>query len=64
MLSLKFLFIFLWKNPNVKVEPKYKIKEPSLVWCLCKAFGGKFIAGSFLKVIHDLMLFAGPVLLG
>jgi hypothetical protein len=31
--------------------------------CVCKAFGGKFIAGAFLKLIQDIILFAGPILL-
>ena len=30
---------------------------------MCRVFGGKFIAGSFLKLGHDILIFAGPVLL-
>ncbi len=30
-----------------------KTPEPSLAWCLIKIFSGKFLAGSFLKLIQD-----------
>jgi len=39
------------------------VKEPSLIWCLCKVFGGKFLAGTFLKFVSDLLCFAPPILL-
>jgi hypothetical protein len=58
--------ILYLKNPSevgkVKIITR-KLKQPSMVLCLCKTFAGKFIAGSFLKLIHDIILFSGPVLL-
>lgn len=38
-------------------------KKPSLFFCLFKVFGGKFIAGSILKFVSDIMSYAGPVIL-
>lgn len=38
-------------------------KKPSLALCLIKVFGGKFFAGAFLKLVQDLLSFAGPVIL-
>lgn len=50
-------------TPEVKVKSAKKLEEPSLVWTLVQVFGGKFIAGSFIKLVHDILLFAGPILL-
>lgn len=38
-------------------------REPSLLWCLLKVFYGRFINGAFLKLIHDLSQFVGPIIL-
>ena len=38
-------------------------KEPSLIFCLCRVFGGKFAAGTCLKLVQDLLSFTGPLLL-
>ena len=38
-------------------------KKPSLAWCLCKNFYGKYLAGSFLKLIQEILAFAPPILL-
>lgn len=38
-------------------------KKPSLFFCLFKVFGGKFIAGSILKLVSDILSYAGPVIL-
>lgn len=35
-----------------------KVKEPSLTYCLIKIFAGKFLAGSFLKLIQDCKFIA------
>jgi hypothetical protein len=32
---------------------KKKLKKPSLYWCLCKIFYGKFLAGAFLRLVVD-----------
>jgi hypothetical protein len=37
--------------------------KPSLFLCLFKVFGGKFLAGSILKLVADVLSYAGPVLL-
>jgi hypothetical protein len=46
-----------------KAEFKPKLKEPSLLKCLIKIFHGKFLAGSFLKLVQDLLGFVGPRIL-
>ena len=45
------------------VNPTKKIKKPSFAICLAKVYGGKFLAGSFIKLIQDLLIFAGPIIL-
>ena len=42
---------------------KEKDKEPSLIFILVKVFGGKFFAGTFLKLLTDLLSFSGPIIL-
>ncbi|CAF0941211.1 unnamed protein product [Brachionus calyciflorus] len=42
---------------------KFKTKEPSLLWCLIKIFYGKFLAGTFLKLIQDILTMVGPLIL-
>ena len=36
---------------------------PSVVYCLARAFGGEFIRAGTLKLIHDLSMFVGPLVL-
>ena len=45
---------------DVKVASSYKydIKQPSLILCLCKVFGSKFVGGTFLKLAQDMLRFA------
>lgn len=38
-------------------------KKPSLFFCLFKVFGGKFLAGTILKLVSDVLSYAGPVIL-
>ena len=38
-------------------------KEPSLSMALFLAFGGPFMGAGFLKLIHDTLLFVGPLAL-
>ncbi len=40
-----------------------RIKKPSLGVCLCKVYAGKFLAGAFIKLVQDLLLFVSPILL-
>jgi ATP-binding cassette subfamily C (CFTR/MRP) protein 1 len=52
-------------NPEVNLKSvEKKLKEPSLMLCVVKVFGGKFVAGSSLKLIQDLILLFGPTILG
>ena len=37
--------------------------DPSLIWCIARLTYGKFFTGAFLKLINDLLLFVGPLLL-
>ena len=39
------------------------IKEPSLLLCMAKVFGAKFLCGAFLKLIQDMLIFVGPMVL-
>lgn len=41
-------------------HPKYKAK---LLTCLVRAFGDKMLLAAFFKFLHDVLLFASPVLL-
>ncbi|CAF1016730.1 unnamed protein product, partial [Brachionus calyciflorus] len=38
-------------------------KKPSFGWCLCRVYGAKFLAGSFIKIIQDILLFMEPLIL-
>lgn len=40
-----------------------KKNKPSFGFALVKVFRGKFVAGSFLKLIYDLFQFVGPMIL-
>ena len=53
----KFKFKF-WKASKPK-----KVSEPSLAFCLIQVFCGKFMAGAFLKLVHDLLLLSSPLIL-
>jgi hypothetical protein len=41
-----------------------KLKKPSLLLCIIKAFGGKFFAGSLLILMNDTIIFFRPIILG
>nr|UOU03336.1 ATP-binding cassette subfamily C1-5 [Brachionus rubens] len=49
------------------LETSYKggkmSKKPSFGMCLSRVYAGKFLAGSFIKLIQDILLFVGPVIL-
>ncbi|KAJ8251178.1 hypothetical protein GJAV_G00218150 [Gymnothorax javanicus] len=45
----------------VKTVPKGR--EPSLLLALCRAFGPYFLVSSFFKMIHDILMFTGPIIL-
>ena len=38
-------------------------RKPSLIFCLWKVFGDKFLAGTFLKLVQDILSFSSPILL-
>ncbi|XP_060758138.1 multidrug resistance-associated protein 1 isoform X2 [Neoarius graeffei] len=40
-----------------------KTREPSLFLALCRAFGPYFLISSIYKIIHDILMFAGPEIL-
>ena len=40
-----------------------KVKRPSFGWTLVRCFHGKFLGGSLLRLVNDLMNFVGPVIL-
>ncbi|KAF5894747.1 multidrug resistance-associated protein 1, partial [Clarias magur] len=40
-----------------------KPREPSLLLALCRTFGPYFLVSSVFKFIHDVLMFAGPVIL-
>lgn len=37
--------------------------DPSLAWAFVKSFGTPFFMAGFLKLIHDCLIFVGPILL-
>lgn len=39
------------------------VSRPSLTWALVHCFHGKFIGGSLLRLVNDLMNFVGPIIL-
>lgn len=51
------------KTVEVEIKNGKYLKKPSLGISLCKVFGGKFLAGSFIKFVQDCFLFTGPFLL-
>ena len=44
-------------------QVKFTPKEPSLLFCMVKVFYGKFLAGSFMKLVQDGLAFVGPIVL-
>ena len=44
-------------------DKKKKVYGPSLWIALARAFGRTFLFGSFLKLIHDILMFVSPYLL-
>ena len=56
--------IKLTENVDVSFKGTFKkLKKPSLAFCLCRVFGGKFLAGAFIKFVQDMLLFVSPILL-
>lgn len=47
------------KNP----AGKPMLKAPSLSWALFRAFGADFLRAGVLKLVHDLCIFVGPLVL-
>jgi hypothetical protein len=43
---------------------KIKLSQPSLMMCLFRTFYGKFLVGSLVKLLRDILIFASPILLG
>lgn len=62
---------FEWNNKaNAYIKKKcqlgkedFKLKKPSFAWALFKAFHGKFLGGSILRLQNDSLNFVGPILL-
>ena len=46
-----------------KLGHRCPYRQPSLLWCLLRVFRGRFLHGSFLKLLHDLAQFVGPLTL-
>jgi hypothetical protein len=61
---IKIFLIYSSAQGVSENESKTKKKhEPSLIFCLIKVFGGKFFAGTVLKLVQDLIGFSAPILL-
>lgn len=45
-------------------EFNVKIKKPSLLFCIFKAFYGKFLVGVFIKMLREILMFSSPIILG
>lgn len=63
MIIFIFMFIFLKAGSDIDLKIAGKIRKPSLIICLWKVFGGKFLAGTFLKLVQDILSFSSPILL-
>ena len=51
------------KSPNPEVIGVKRASTPSLAIALLQAFGGPFAGAGFLKLIHDSLIFVGPLAL-
>ena len=51
------------KKNSYKLDENSNAKKPSLSLCLCKTFYGKFLGGSFLRLIQEILAFAPPIFL-
>lgn len=40
-----------------------KRRKPSIIIATAKSFGGPFLFIGILKLIHDILLFSGPIIL-
>ena len=40
-----------------------RYEEPSLAWALARAYGRAYLRAGFLKLIHDMCIFVGPIVL-
>lgn len=58
-----FYYFFLKAGSDTDLKKVGKIRQPSLIICLWKVFGGKFLAGTFLKLVQDILSFSSPILL-
>uniref|UniRef100_A0A8C6UR78 Multidrug resistance-associated protein 1 n=1 Tax=Neogobius melanostomus TaxID=47308 RepID=A0A8C6UR78_9GOBI len=45
------------------VKGPQQSKEPSLLWALCLTFGPYFLISGLYKIIHDVLMFVGPLIL-
>ena len=50
-------------STDEEVKSGKKLTKPSFGWALVKTFSGKFLAGSFLKIVLDIFQFVGPIIL-
>lgn len=57
------LYLKCQDGAEVKIKTGKHTKKPSFGWCLCRVYAGKFLAGSFIKLIQDILLFVGPIIL-
>ena len=51
------------KSPHPEVIEVRRASTPSLALALLQAFGGPFAGAGFLKLIHDSLIFVGPLAL-
>ena len=40
------------------------VYQPMILMALVKAFGPMYLSGSLLKLLHDILIFLNPVILG
>ena len=58
-----FFSKFLKITSDAKAKLVDSVKKPSLAFAILKTHIGKFIGVLFLKILHDTLNFARPVLL-
>ena len=53
----------LLPRPQSSQRPQVKLREPSLLKALVKAFGGLMFTAAFFKLVQDLLTFVSPQIL-
>ena len=61
--SVSDAFKMEWSREKLKSSSSKKGQNPSIAKCLFRAYGTDFLKAGLLKLIHDMNIFVGPVVL-